>query len=91
VINKVRPLVKDGGWLVTINNALFLSGADYYGQLQELCADGYLAVEALIPVPEDCTGYAGTRVGAPPVDPAPFNHSTKIAVLKVKRKSSGTA
>jgi 23S rRNA (cytosine1962-C5)-methyltransferase len=91
VINKVRPLVKDGGWLVTINNALFLSGADYYGQLQELCADGYLAVEVLIPVPEDCTGYAGTRVGAPPVDPAPFNHSTKIAVLKVKRKSSGTA
>jgi 23S rRNA (cytosine1962-C5)-methyltransferase len=87
VINKVRPLVKDGGWLVAINNALFLSGAEYVRQLQELCADGYLAVEELIPVPEDCTGYPATRVGVPPVDPAPFNHSTKIAVIKVKRKA----
>jgi len=87
VINKVRPLVKDGGRLIAINNALFLSGAEYTRQLQELCADGYLAVEELIPVPEDCTGYPATRVGVPPVDPAPFNHSTKIAVIKVKRKA----
>ena len=89
VINKVRPLIKDGGWLVAINNALFLSGADYYRQLQELCGDGYLSIETLIPVPEDCIGYPATRVGEPPVDPAPFNHSTKIAVLRVKRKSLG--
>jgi 23S rRNA (cytosine1962-C5)-methyltransferase len=86
LINKVRPLVKDGGRLVTINNALFLSGQDYYALLQELCADGYLSIEELIPVPPDFTGYPETILGAPPVDPAPFNHSTKIAVLGVKRK-----
>ena len=72
--------------MVAINNALFLSGKDYYALLQDLCADGYLTIEELIPVPPDFTGYPDTMVGAPPVDPAPFNHSTKIAVLGVKRK-----
>jgi 23S rRNA (cytosine1962-C5)-methyltransferase len=86
LINKVRPLVKDGGWLVAVNNALFLSGADYMASLQALCADGYLALEEIIPVPEDYCGYSSTRVGVPPVDPAPFNHPTKIAVMRVKRK-----
>ena len=86
LINKVRPLVKDGGCLVAINNALFLSGRDYYALLQNLGGDGYLRIEELIPVPPDFTGYPETVLGAPPVDPAPFNHSTKIAVLRVKRK-----
>jgi 23S rRNA (cytosine1962-C5)-methyltransferase len=86
LINKVRPLVKHGGCLVTINNALFLSGQEYYAVLQNLCADGYLNIEELIPVPPDFTGYPETVLGAPPADPAPFNHSTKIAVLGVKRK-----
>jgi 23S rRNA (cytosine1962-C5)-methyltransferase len=40
----------------------------------------------LIPVPEDCTGYNILRQGI--TDPAPFNHSTKIAILKVRRKQS---
>ena len=88
LINKVRPLVNDGGRLVTINNALFLSGQDYYALLQDLCADRYLSIEELIRVPPDFTGYPETILGAPPVDPAPFNHSTKIAVLGVKRKKS---
>jgi 23S rRNA (cytosine1962-C5)-methyltransferase len=87
LINKVRPLIEDGGCLVAINNALFLSGKDYMQTLESLCADGYLHIEALIPVPEDFTGYTHTRVENPPVDPAPFNHSTKIAVLRVRRKS----
>jgi len=86
VINKVRSLVKDGGWLVAINNALFVSGMDYMRTLETLCADGYLSIEALIPVPPDCTGYPQTTVTPPLVDPAPFNHSTKIAVLRVRRK-----
>ncbi len=86
LINKVRPLVADGGWLVAINNALFVSGAEYMAMLEELCKNGYLEIEELIPVPEDFTGYEGTRVGNSPVDPAPFNHSTKIAILKVRRK-----
>ena len=87
LINKVRPLIKDGGWLVTINNALFLRGADYVASLETLCRDGYLNIEALIPVPEDVTGFPMTIVEQPPTNPAPFNHPTKIALLRVKRKA----
>jgi 23S rRNA (cytosine1962-C5)-methyltransferase len=86
VINKVRPLIRDGGMLVSINNALFLSGADYISSLEELCKDGYLYIEKLIPVPEGITGFPATIANSPPSDPAPFNHATKIAILKVKRK-----
>lgn len=86
LINKVRPLVEDGGWLVVINNALFLSGSDYYASLLELCADGYMMIKELIPVPPDVTGYRETRRREPPVDPHPFNHPTKIALLQVRRK-----
>src|SRR5262249_23297988 len=43
VINKVRPLINDGGYLVSVNNALFVSGADYLHSLEVLCADGYLS------------------------------------------------
>ncbi len=90
VINKVRPLINDNGYLVTINNALFVSGADYLATLEALCAGGYLTLETLIPVPPDFTGFPSTRVGQSPVDPAPFNHSTKIAVLRVRRKDAAT-
>ncbi|MBE9524106.1 MAG: class I SAM-dependent methyltransferase [Chloroflexi bacterium] len=86
LINKVRPLIRDGGYLVAINNALFLSGADYMGSLEKLCADGYLSVETLIPIPLDMTGYPHTIVNPAPSDPAPFNHPTKIAVLRVRRR-----
>jgi len=86
LINKVRPLINDGGYLVAINNALFVSGAAYIETLQALCADGYLKIEELIPVPADFTGYARTHVASPVPDPAPFNHATKIAILKVRRK-----
>lgn len=89
VINKVRPLVKDGGWLVAINNALFVSGQEYLRTLETLCADGYLGVENLIAVPPDVTGFPETICSAPPADPAPFNHPTKIAVLRVRRKNTG--
>jgi len=88
VINKVRPLINDGGYLIATNNALFVSGADYFHSLEVLCADGYLSIEALLPVPLDCTGYPQTTVGAPPADPTPFNHPTKIAVLRVRRKET---
>ncbi|MDY6911508.1 MAG: class I SAM-dependent methyltransferase [Chloroflexota bacterium] len=87
LINKVRPLVNDSGYLVAINNALFLSGKAYMETLESLCADGYLRIEELIPVPTDFIGYAQTRIENLPVDPAPFNHSTKIAVLRVRRKA----
>ena len=86
LINKVRPLVNDGGTLIAINNALYVSGKEYMQALEALCKDGYLKIKELIPVPEDFTGYPETCIGTPVTDPAPFNHSTKIAVLEVKRK-----
>ena len=87
LINKVRPLIRDGGWLVAINNSLYKSGADYLHQLEELGAEGFLKLEEIIPVPEDVTGFPETIIRRPPVDPAPFNHPTKIAILKIKKKS----
>ena len=84
LINKVRPLIEDGGYLIAINNALYISGREYMQTLQSLCEDGYLNIEELIPVPEDFVRY--NKIGSEITDSAPFNHSTKIAVLKVKRK-----
>ena len=86
VINKVRPLVANNGWLVVINNALFFSGADFMQILEDLCADGYLSIETLVSAPPDITGYAQTRKRDLPADPKPFNYSTKIAILRVRRK-----
>ena len=83
LLNKVRPLINDGGYLVSVNNALFLSGADYLASLEALCADGYLSIERLVPVPDS---FLGSGAAALPTDPAPFNHPTKIAVLRVRRK-----
>lgn len=84
LINKVRPLINDGGTLISINNALYLSGNDYMQSLEALCKDGYLSIRELIPVPEDFIGY--NKIGKPITDPSPFNHSTKIAVLDIRRK-----
>ena len=84
LIHKVKPLVAPGGVLVAVNNALFVSGAAYMETLQAVCSDGYMELADLIPVPDDFTGYPETRRGAPIADPAPFNHSTKIAVLRSK-------
>jgi len=86
LINKVRPLIADGGCLVAVNNALYVSGADYLRTLEALCEDGYLTIEELLPVAEDFSGYESTRVPREMIDPAPFNHATKIAVLRVRRK-----
>jgi 23S rRNA (cytosine1962-C5)-methyltransferase len=83
LINKVRPLVNDGGILVAINNALFVSGKEYMQTIEELCQDRYLRMRELVSVPEDFVGYHQVR---PPItDPSPFNHATKIAILDVKR------
>lgn len=84
LINKVRPLINNGGTLIAVNNALYVSGKEYIQTLEGLCQDGYLRVKEIIPVPEDFTGY--NRVGQPISDPSPFNHSTKIVVLGVKKK-----
>ena len=89
LVNKARPLVNSGGWLVVVNNALFLSGSAFMSELDELTRDGYLSLQEIIPVNEDVTGYPETIVNKPPTDPAPFNHPTKMVILKVKRKESG--
>ncbi len=86
VLNKARPLIAHGGWLVAINNGVFVSGADFMKTIDAICASGHLSLEQRVDVPEDFTGYPDTRQAGLDVDPSPFNHSTKIAVLKVTRK-----
>jgi 23S rRNA (cytosine1962-C5)-methyltransferase len=86
LINKVRPLIHDGGYLIVINNALFLSGKEYLQQIEGLCQDGYLKVLERIDVPHDFAGFSSEGVLGQVTDPSPFNHSTKILVLQVKRK-----
>ncbi|MCA9898525.1 MAG: class I SAM-dependent methyltransferase [Anaerolineales bacterium] len=86
LVNKVRPLVRHNGHIIAINNALFVSGADYLAELETLCADGYVAIEQFISVPEDCTGTPHTQITPSITDPAPFNHSTKIALLRICHK-----
>jgi 23S rRNA (cytosine1962-C5)-methyltransferase len=88
LINKVRPLIKDGGTLVAINNALYVSGKEYLQTLEALCRDGYLTIRQLIDVPEDIVGY--NKITPPITDPHPFNHSTKIVIMDVKRKQEKT-
>ncbi len=89
LLNKARPLVGDGGLLVAVNNALFVSGEAYRGVLDELGRDGYVELERTIPVPKDVIGLGGSA--AWPADPAPFDYPTKIAVLRVRRKDGRTA
>jgi 23S rRNA (cytosine1962-C5)-methyltransferase len=84
LLNKVRPLIANDGFLVAINNALYVSGEEFERTLAKLCADGYLEIETRIPVPEDCVGINNPTVW--PSDPTPYNHPTKIAILRVRRK-----
>lgn len=87
LINKLRPLVKNGGRIVAINNAIYLSGSEYMQSLERLCEDGFVEIEELLPVPSDIIGYAETIQSLPITDPAPFNHSTKIAILRIGHKT----
>jgi len=69
--------------LVTINNALFVSGQDHQDDLKKLCESGYLNIEQTIDIPEDCIGNPNGKL---PADPSPYNHATKITILRVKKK-----
>ena len=91
LINKVRPLVAHNGILIAINNAIFLSGQEYMHILEKLCQSQYLSVADSIPVPQDSIGYTQSITDEPLTEPAPFNHSTKIALLHVTRKDQQTA
>jgi 23S rRNA (cytosine1962-C5)-methyltransferase len=88
LINKVRPLVAHEGALAVVNNALFVSGKDYMEMLQSLCGDGYMKIERTIDVPQDFVGYTSGYAAKWPTDPEPFNHPTKIAVLRLTRKDA---
>lgn len=88
LINKIRPLVADGGAIIAINNSLYVSGRDYLAQLEDLTKGGYVKIEENIQVPADCTGYPPTIVDKPPVETSPFNHSTKIAILRIRKISN---
>jgi len=91
LINKVRPLIGHEGWLVAINNALFLPGAELMESVRKLTADGYLEISEIISVPQDVTGYAQTIAAKAPADPAPFNHPTKIVIMHAHRKDGRRA
>jgi 23S rRNA (cytosine1962-C5)-methyltransferase len=86
LVNKVRPLVRSGGRLVVVNNALYLSGADFVRELEALCVGGWLTFDGTIDVPEDVTGFPETQRSRGVVDPDPFNHATKIALLTVRHR-----
>jgi 23S rRNA (cytosine1962-C5)-methyltransferase len=86
LINRLRPLVNEGGKLIAINNALFVSGDEYSRELKGLAEHRFVRFLSQVDVPADFTGYKNTRVDEPITDPAPFNHSTKIAVLDIWHK-----
>lgn len=91
LINKVRPLVAHEGWLVAINNALFLPGNELMESVRKLTLGGFLEVSDIIPIPPDAAGYAQTVVAKAPADPAPFNHPTKIITIRAYRKDGRRA
>ena len=69
---------------MAINNAVYVSGAQYMHTLEDACLDGHVQIEELLPVPADFAGMLPVQDSAPISDPAPFNHSTKIAVLRMR-------
>lgn len=86
LLNKARPLVADEGRLIVVNNALFVSGAAFMHSLEAIAGEGYAEIETRVDVPEDCAPPLQNGATPPPSDPAPFNHPTKIAVLKMRRR-----
>ncbi len=86
LINKIRPLIHDGGKIILVNNALFLSGDELITSIEPLCHEDYLSIDRIIDAPEDVRGYAHTIRQAYPVDPAPFNHPTKIIILSTHHR-----
>lgn len=91
LVNKVRPLVAHEGLLIVINNGLFIPGSSVMDQLATLAGSGYIRFEKRIDVPQDFIGFEKTIRSQPPADPSPFNHPTKISVMRVTRKDKRRA
>ncbi len=85
-INKVRPLAADGGVLIVVNNSLFLSGEDFLKQIDSVCDGHYLKRESILAVPPDFIGPDPDYLKSYPANPAPFNHPTKMVILRVATK-----
>ena len=78
LVNKVRPLVRHGGKIIMVNNALYLSGKDFISAADALCDGKYLFRGEKIDIPEEFCNPA-VQIA----DPAPFNHPTKIIIFQV--------
>lgn len=91
IVDKVRPLVGDGGRLIVVNNALFVSGAEFNKMLETVVGEEYASVEERVDVPEDCAPPRVEGSVELPADPSPYNHPTKIAVLRLKRRDGRKA
>ncbi len=91
LVDKLRPLLGDGGRMALVVNALFVPGEAVMKLVRELEGAGYASLDRVVGVPADCTGTEATREGAWPVDPAPFAHPTKIVVLRFRRKDGRKA
>jgi 23S rRNA (cytosine1962-C5)-methyltransferase len=85
IINKVRPLINNDGYLITINNGLFQTGKDHHDRLTAMCSE-YLSIQEIIDIPADCIGNSENLAETLPADPSPYNHATKITILRIKRK-----
>ena len=85
LINKVRPIITNQGYLITINNELFQSGSEHYALLESLCQSEYLSIDSIILVPTDAFGDRKSAKRLPAV-PTPYCHSTKTTVLRVRKK-----
>lgn len=83
LVNKVRPVVAHGGEIILVNNALYLSGKDFLAAVDVLCDGVYLQRGKIIDIPDD---FTANGVPDSVADPAPFNHPTKIVILKVAKK-----
>ena len=87
LINKVRPLIKHNGKLICINNALFVSGAEVMKAIELIFGDGYVSFDQILDVDQSYIGYGEKPSKLLPVDPTPFNHSTKILILNITKKA----
>jgi len=91
LINKARPLVAHEGRMVVINNSLFVPGSQVIDEISQMSQSGYLSLDQIIEIPPDITGYPSSIRNAPPADPTPFNHPTKISILRITRKDQAKA
>jgi 23S rRNA (cytosine1962-C5)-methyltransferase len=90
LLDKARPIVGHEGLLIVVVNALFIPGAALIAELEKMVTDGYGTIERTVEVPPDCAPPLSPG-RALPADPAPFNHPTKIAMVRLRRKDGRRA